>query len=462
MWEIINSEKDVRLMKNERHDIHNNIKTFLDYLKRNNVGGILLLTICYDMLGLLSLPQFISVPTGIIDKPIIVWLYTFAEKNALCYAILMIALSLLLSTIGFHGFKRHIDSNSKLKLSPEDVNDNYSIFMGDAKEIHVFGGDLDFLNNSPSQLQTIKELGDKCKILYSPKSKEIKTDLYSSLVESGVQIRQYRKEDNIHGIRGQIGIDQQGLKKGLFVNKKYVERKGNRYQLVTIDNEFLTEVLDSQFEKDFQQGKDPLIKLVLFDLGGVFFDGDFNKDFLNEINDKFSAHIRPNRKQKLLLNRDLNIGNKTIIEWVEEKLRRDLNEKEKQFVLEKWTSVWKPNSNMQTIANEIKAAGFEIGIFSNLDEINGGIYYEKGYFQDFPNQYHFLSYRMKKVKPEKDMFLEILETTKMQPQEILLIDDHEKNITEASKVGMKTIHFSLNQDPNLNHLREQLSSARIL
>jgi len=54
---------------------------------------------------------------------------------------------------------------------------------------------------------------------------------------------------------------------------------------------------------------------------------------------------------------------------------------------------------------------------------------------------HFLSYEIGCRKPDKRIFLYMIDELNVLPNEILFIDDIEENIISAKEIGIKTIHF---------------------
>jgi len=54
---------------------------------------------------------------------------------------------------------------------------------------------------------------------------------------------------------------------------------------------------------------------------------------------------------------------------------------------------------------------------------------------------YFLSYEIGFRKPDKRIFLYMIDELKVLPNEILFIDDIEENIISAKEIGIKTIHF---------------------
>lgn len=204
----------------------------------------------------------------------------------------------------------------------------------------------------------------------------------------------------------------------------------------------MTQVMKKSFEEAFKKGTNPLIKLICFDMGGVYFDGDFKKDFLDVINDNLSQNIQSHHDQKLILDEDLNLGKMKITEWVEEKIGgRQLNVGEKNMVNDVWRSVWKPNPDMRQLVEMLKRNNYCVGVFSNMDEQNGELYRERGDFNVFPIEYIFLSYEVGYTKPHKEFFENMLKRTGLKAYQILLIDDHEKNITKSKELGFQTLQY---------------------
>lgn len=82
-----------------------------------------------------------------------------------------------------------------------------------------------------------------------------------------------------------------------------------------------------------------------------------------------------------------------------------------------------------------------VGVFSNMDEQNGDIYKERGDFDVFDVEYQYLSYEVGYTKPHKEFFEHMIKSSKFEPYQILLIDDHEKNVIESKKLGFQAIQY---------------------
>lgn len=57
-------------------------------------------------------------------------------------------------------------------------------------------------------------------------------------------------------------------------------------------------------------------------------------------------------------------------------------------------------------------------------------------------KYSFLSYEMKKIKPNLDIFLEVIKQIGVEPRHIIFIDDSKENIQVARTAGIQAHHFN--------------------
>ena len=86
------------------------------------------------------------------------------------------------------------------------------------------------------------------------------------------------------------------------------------------------------------------------------------------------------------------------------------------------------------IIKKLKNSGKKVYLLSNLAEIDYKIFNEQFDMSLFDGL--FLSYKMHKVKPGKEIFLEVIEKLKVDPNNIIYFDDKEKNIEVAEKCGI--------------------------
>lgn len=418
------------------------------------------------LVGWVVLPTICEIPEGSkIKFRIINCFFGMFQKNPEIYILISFLFASMIS-ISLYNMIMYIAKIKYSKIySSKGIKKEYTEFIQDASELYIIGGDLDFLLYQEEQKERIQRLGNRCKILYGYSKNEERFELkqiYIELLAQKVGIRKfYKTENEIKNLRGQIKICKDGTKHCLLVNRLVRNNKKNEYEMLNIENQFLIECIIKNFNEIYLNSKNPLIKFILFDLGGVYFDGDFDNDFLKVINKYLHVQLKGNRKQKLFIDERVNLGEITIIEWIEENINRELNESEKKKVEETWKNIWKPNIEIQKLIGMLKNEGYEVGVLSNLDSINGDEYNERGDLSLFPLKYRFLSYERKMLKPSKDFFELVINETGFTPYEILFIDDHEDNIKVAQSINMHTILFSLKKNTDISKLKDALGKFNV-
>ena len=86
------------------------------------------------------------------------------------------------------------------------------------------------------------------------------------------------------------------------------------------------------------------------------------------------------------------------------------------------------------IINELKNKGYKVGLLSNLRLMDYKRYEEQ--IKKINFDYIFLSYKMKCIKPSNDIYLQVINTLKCDPDNIIFFDDNEKNVNIANQLGI--------------------------
>ena len=86
------------------------------------------------------------------------------------------------------------------------------------------------------------------------------------------------------------------------------------------------------------------------------------------------------------------------------------------------------------IIKELKKEGNKVYLLSNLAEIDYKIFKEQFDMNLFDGL--FLSYKMHKIKPEKEIFLEVIDELEKDSNDIIFFDDREKNVKMARECGI--------------------------
>ncbi|MDP1990881.1 MAG: HAD-IA family hydrolase [Syntrophales bacterium] len=350
---------------------------------------------------------------------------------------ILFKIKLLFSTIRNHTI---LDGPQLLDdYSEEEVQQNLIKFSTDARKILIFAGDVDFLINDKGkseQFNQIQKFGNMCKIL---KSERISVDikLLKELSDSGVKIRTYPKDKPNPGLRGRVKISDDSKAVSMF------DKIGDNYYMQEFRNQYLVDMLIQEYNDIYRDSKHPFIKHIIFDLAGVYCDGDI-QTFLSYFKEISGIVIENKHENYLCFDSRLNMGEEsyTIIDYLENRAKRSFDETERYLLKNKWNSTWTINMGMRDLALKLIDKGYTVAICSNCDQDNGDKYLINGYFDGFDR---FLSYEMKKLKPSEEFFRSIIEVYKCEPFECLLIDDHEKNVDEARKFGFVGIKVSRSQ-----------------
>lgn len=126
----------------------------------------------------------------------------------------------------------------------------------------------------------------------------------------------------------------------------------------------------------------------------------------------------------------------------------ELTEASKEEAHRMITTSHHPNEQLFAYIKELKAAGYELGIISNVgSEINEFLAEE--YISLFDRV--TLSYQVAAIKPEPLIYQAHLEKSGHRPEEVIFIDDRMVNCEGARIVGMKSIHYQ-----NVTQIRHEL------
>lgn len=194
-------------------------------------------------------------------------------------------------------------------------------------------------------------------------------------------------------------------------------------------------------------------KILIFDLGGVILDIYLERSFAALIQMGVPAEMM--NEEDCLLNatiRDFDRGDITkeqFFDYVATACSDKL-----LATPERIAEVWNrmlgefPNEKTEYI-KELRRRGYRIVMLSNTndghwDEIERIFTNATG--EKIENCFDalYLSYRMHRRKPEKEIFLELLENEKAKPEECFFFDDSEENCEAARSVGITAVKMERN------------------
>ncbi len=187
-----------------------------------------------------------------------------------------------------------------------------------------------------------------------------------------------------------------------------------------------------------------MVKNIVFDLGNVLLDFNSDEIIADHIQDKklhqlISENIFKS-KEWILLDR----GEITAQEATQRFIKKmPENEKLIKEIMDNWKDYLIPIDENVEVLNNIAKKPINLYVLSNFHKEAFEVVYEK---YDFFNHFDgmIISYREKTIKPEKEIYEKLINRYNLNPDLTLLIDDSEKNIDAAKKLGFKTIHFNDN------------------
>jgi len=184
-----------------------------------------------------------------------------------------------------------------------------------------------------------------------------------------------------------------------------------------------------------------LIKLIIFDLGGVVLDvpSDIYVRYLSKASGLSESSIRQIVTEYSLVLESGNWG----LKQFEQNVGKALGIGPAKVM---WLTFFqkhaKLNEDVVKIAIDLSKI-YKIAFLSNNESARFN-YAEKRIMDKIMHvfSYRFLSYRIGAVKPNKYIYDYAIKKTGLKPQEILFIDDMPVNVIGARAAGMKAVQFT--------------------
>lgn len=197
------------------------------------------------------------------------------------------------------------------------------------------------------------------------------------------------------------------------------------------------------------------IKVIIFDLGKVLFDYD-----LNLISNAFLPYSQ--KKEDLKDITKFMMKNDELFSKYEKgriSSKDFYNELSEVAVLnvdygkfcDLWNNIFTPINDMLSFVSVLKEK-YRLAILSNTNELHYE-FLEKLHPELFKNfNDFFLSYKMSLRKPEKQIYEQVIDYYKLNPNELFFTDDLDINVNAAKKAGINAFVFK-----NLEKLKKDLS-----
>jgi epoxide hydrolase-like predicted phosphatase len=178
-----------------------------------------------------------------------------------------------------------------------------------------------------------------------------------------------------------------------------------------------------------------MIKAVLFDFGGVLTEGG-KKGFIAQTIAELLG-IDPKKIDIGDLHYMFRRGQGTEEEFFQEVNKRYHGNLTKEMFLRRAHAFTAPSREVYELAEALRAHGIKTGILSNVFAMSADQLRREGMYDGFDPV--LLSCEEGCAKPEVEFYLTAIARTGVRTDEILFIDDQQKCIPPAEKLGMHTI-----------------------
>ena len=202
------------------------------------------------------------------------------------------------------------------------------------------------------------------------------------------------------------------------------------------------------------QNRSKKIKAILFDLGKVILDFDFNPAFrkLSKATGLTSQEIRGHfsRSGLEVLYDGGKISSRRFYHEVKKTLKHPLSYGAFKKV---WNNIFTPKVRMMALVRELSRR-YRLVLISNTNAMHYGHVRRKyPVFRLFDR--HILSFREKVRKPDERIYRRAIAACQAGPDEIFYIDDREDLTTAADALGLRTFTFKNNPDALVKRLKSE-------
>ncbi|NCO11045.1 hypothetical protein CO038_02830 [Candidatus Pacearchaeota archaeon CG_4_9_14_0_2_um_filter_39_13] len=185
-----------------------------------------------------------------------------------------------------------------------------------------------------------------------------------------------------------------------------------------------------------------MFKSFLLDLGDTIFHPDWEKINEEMIKSTGITVFMPDDIKKIYSGEVL-VGKESMKSIFRRLIERFNPGVDVDEVIEVYSVLYKKhskvNQKMVSLLKKLKNKGYKMYALSNTNEIHKRINEEKGIFSLFEKSY--LSFEIGAKKPDEAAYKKFLEDTSLTAGETIYLDDNEKNIEAAKKLGFEAIIY---------------------
>jgi len=183
-----------------------------------------------------------------------------------------------------------------------------------------------------------------------------------------------------------------------------------------------------------------VIRAVLFDYGGVIVEEGFYNGLLQLAKEQ-SLPVRsmPEEGMNAVYDSGFVLGHGTATEfWALLRNRTGL-EGDDDFLTNRVNNGFIIRQRVIDLIRSLRSKGYVTGILSDQTHWLNELDERDHFFKEFDHIYN--SYYLGKGKRDPTIFTDVVNDLKLQPGEVLFIDDNEKNVLRAREMGLKAILY---------------------
>lgn len=182
------------------------------------------------------------------------------------------------------------------------------------------------------------------------------------------------------------------------------------------------------------------IRAVLFDYGGVIVEEGFYNGLV-DLAEKQSLNVRsmPEEGMKAVYDSGFVLGHGTAAGFWALLRKRTGLKGDDDFLTDRIFVGFKIRHWMIELVRRLRAKGYVTGILSDQTHWLNELDKRDHFFREFDHIYN--SYYLGKGKRDPSLFTDVVNDLKLQPAEVLFIDDNEKNVQTAREMGLKAILY---------------------
>lgn len=188
-----------------------------------------------------------------------------------------------------------------------------------------------------------------------------------------------------------------------------------------------------------------MIKALVFDLGNVliYFDWKIAEKRLNEIEDGFGTRTTKFLKENNSIIKDLEKGKLSEEDFLET-IKSNLNSAIDKITIAKiFSEIFWENVELTKLLPDLRK-NYNLFLLSNTNIIHRKFGWDHyNFLKNFDKL--FLSYEIGHVKPEEEIYKFVINEIKLNPAEVLYIDDIEEYVNAAKNLGWNAVQFKSNE-----------------